>query len=336
MSVSFQVFRGSEDGSIVPDTTTRTLQPTEVYIETTHSGLCGTDEHYLKTGMALGHEGIGIVRQIGSSVTDVKVGARVGYGYIHRVCGICKQCLNGRDQFCEGGVRHYGSHDHDIGTFGEGVVWDASCVVPIPDGYDSADAAPLMCAGVTVWTSLSEHVRSTDRVGIMGIGGLGHLAIKLAAAMGCQVVVLSSTEAKREEALSFGASEYYVWKAGQEIPNFKQVDHLLLCGSANVDYPSLLQISILPLMAYNGTIFPLTVDHSNAPIPLLSLNNHGIRIQGVFVGSRASARSLVEFAAEKKITPTLMKFPLDKGGIEDAMEVLRTGKMRYRGVLVRQ
>jgi len=124
-----------------------------------------------------------------------------------------------------------------LGSFSEGVVWDAGCVIPIPDGYDSADAAPLMCAGATVWTVLSEYgVRSTDRVGIMGIGGLGHLAIKLAAAMGCHVVVFSSSEAKREEAFSFGASEYHVFKAGQELTDFKPVNHLLLCGSANVDY----------------------------------------------------------------------------------------------------
>jgi D-arabinose 1-dehydrogenase-like Zn-dependent alcohol dehydrogenase len=144
----------------------------------------------------------------------------------------------GWDQYCEN-KREYGSHDHDLGSFSEGVVWDAGCVVPIPDGYDSADAAPLMCAGGTVWTVLSEYgVRSTDRVGIMGIGGLGHLAIKLAAAMGCHVVVFSSSEAKREEAFSFGASEYHVFKAGQELTDFKPVNHLLLCGSANVDYPS--------------------------------------------------------------------------------------------------
>jgi len=112
-------------------------------------------------------------------------------------------------------------------------------VVTIPDGYDSADAAPLMCAGATVWTCLTEYgVRPTDRVGVMGIGGLGHLAIKLASAMGCHVVVFSSSEAKREEAFSFGASEYHVFRSGQELKDCKPVNHLLLCGSANVDYSS--------------------------------------------------------------------------------------------------
>lgn len=144
----------------------------------------------------------------------------------------------GWDQYCEN-KKEYGTHDHDLGSFSQGVVWDAGCVVPIPDGYDSADAAPLMCAGATVWTVLSEYgVRPTDRVGVMGIGGLGHLAIKLASAMGCHVVVFSSSEAKREEAFSFGASEYHVFRAGEELKDCKPVNHLLLCGSANVDYSS--------------------------------------------------------------------------------------------------
>ncbi|KAJ5084900.1 hypothetical protein NUU61_009479 [Penicillium alfredii] len=330
MSVTFEVFRGSKEGKIVSDKTTRTIEHNEVYIQTTHSGLCGTDEHFLHSGQVLGHEGVGVVRKIGAGVTNVKEGDRVGFGYTHYVCGNCDKCLTGWDQYCEN-KKEYGSHDHDIGSFGEGVVWDAGCVVPIPDGYDSADAAPLMCAGATVWTVLREYgVRPTDRVGIMGIGGLGHLAIKLAAAMGCHVVVFSSSEAKREEAFDFGASEYHVFRPGQDQIGFKPVKHLLLCGSASVDYSSL-----IPLMDIHGSIYPLTVDLTPSPVPLLSVNQKGVRIQGSLVASRNSLRSLVQFAAEKRIVPTTMTFPLDKSGVELAMETLRLGKMRYRGVLVR-
>ena len=95
MSVSFRVYRGSKEGKVVEDTTTRTLQPSEVYIETTHSGLCGTDEHFLKSGQVLGHEGVGVIRQVGSDVKNVKVGDRVGFGYTHYVCGTCDKCLVG-------------------------------------------------------------------------------------------------------------------------------------------------------------------------------------------------------------------------------------------------
>lgn len=143
-------------------------------------------------------------------------------------------------------------------------------MVPIPEGYESADAAPLMCAGATVWTCLTEYgVRPTDRVGVMGIGGLGHLAIKLASAMGCHVVVFSSSEAKREEAFSFGASEYHVFRAGQELKDCKPVNHLLLCGSANVDYSSYVTASMSIMLGSLTNFFPQS--HSFDGYPWINL-----------------------------------------------------------------
>lgn len=120
-----------------------------------------------------------------------------------------------------------------MGTISSGVIWSANTVFPIPDGYDSCDAAPLLCAGSTVFTCLTgSNVKSTDRVGIMGIGGLGHLAIKLSAAMGHEVVVLSTSESKRQEALEYGATEFHVYDSEKPAPaGFKPLNHLLLCGS---------------------------------------------------------------------------------------------------------
>lgn len=96
MSVKFDVFRGTQDGKIVSDTVSRTLKNHEVFIKTTHSGLCGTDEHYAKAGLVLGHEGVGIVQQVGSGVKQVKVGDRVGFGYTHKICGICDNCTTSK------------------------------------------------------------------------------------------------------------------------------------------------------------------------------------------------------------------------------------------------
>ncbi|KAI9933616.1 hypothetical protein ASPWEDRAFT_185755 [Aspergillus wentii DTO 134E9] len=332
MSVTFNVFRGSPEGKIVTDQTTYTLGPNEVFIETTHSGLCGTDEHYLKTGQVLGHEGVGIVKALGSNVTSVKVGDRVGFGYTHSICAACDNCATGWDQYCRK-RKQYGFHDFDNGTFGDGAVWDANCVYPIPDGYDSVHAAPLMCAGATVWTVLTRFgIRPDDRVGIMGVGGLGHVAIKLASAMGCHVVVLSSSESKGQEAMEFGASEYHVFRSGGEPPkDFKPVKHLLLCGSGGMDYQFL-----LPLMDSPSTIYPLTATFEPAPIPTLQLDFQGVCIQGSLVASRHGIRTLLEFAARKNIIPNVMTFPFTADGIGQAMETLRVGKMRYRGVLVRE
>ncbi|KAK1148030.1 hypothetical protein N8T08_010663 [Aspergillus melleus] len=332
MSVTYEVFRGSEEGKIVPDKVTSTLGHNDVFIETTHSGLCGTDEHYLKTNQVLGHEGIGIIKAVGPGVNTFKVGDRVGYGYIHKICATCDNCATGWDQHCRD-VQQYGFHDFDNGSFSYGTVWDANCVFPIPESLSSVDAAPLMCAGATVWTVLTEYgMRSTERIGIMGIGGLGHIAIKLAAAMGYNVVVLSSSESKRQEAFEYGATEYHVWRSGEEAPkDFKPLKHLILCGSAAIDYPSL-----VPLMDTRGSIYPLTVAFEPAQVPMLALVLKGVRIQGSLVASRESIRTLLEFAARKNVLPTIMTFPFTTAGIEDAMRTLREGKMRYRGVLVRE
>ena len=144
------------------------------------------------------------------------------------------------DQFCHN-VKQYGMNDFDNGSFSYGAVWDANCVFTIPDGLESVHAAPLMCAGATVWTTLTRFgMRPADRVGIMGVGGLGHIAIKLAAALGYYVIVLSTSEAKRQEAMEFGASEYHVFRSGGGPPEgFKTIKHLLLCASGDVDYSSL-------------------------------------------------------------------------------------------------
>ncbi|KAF5023625.1 hypothetical protein F66182_4327 [Fusarium sp. NRRL 66182] len=330
--VSLKVFRGTPEGKIVSDTVERQLQNHEVYIETTHSGVCGTDKLYLPSGFVLGHEGIGIVKAVGSAVNNAKVGDRVGFGYTHEICGTCDSCCTDRDQYCRE-RKLYGFADTDNGSFSYGAVWDSKTIIRIPESYDSADAAPMMCAGSTVWTVLTRYgLRSDDRVGVMGIGGLGHLAIKIAAAMGTHVVVFSSSESKRQEAMDYGASEFHVFKSGDEAPkDFTPVKHLLLCGSSNVDYSSL-----VPLVDIDGSIYPLTASLEASPIPLTELSLKGIRVQGSLVGSRDSLRKLLEFAARKNIKPTIMKYPMTEQGIEAAMHDLKEGKVRYRAVLVKE
>ncbi|PWY87498.1 alcohol dehydrogenase [Aspergillus heteromorphus CBS 117.55] len=331
MSVTFQVFRGSAEGKIVADKVTRTLEHNEVFVETLVSGMCGTDVHYLKAGLVLGHEGVGIVKAAGPSVTTVKVGDRVGFGYTHAICGHCDNCTNGWDQYCRT-VKLYGSSDFDNGTFSSGAVWDANSVYIIPEGYESVYAAPLVCAGATVWSVLTKFgIQSTDRVAVLGIGGLGHLAIKLASALGYHVVALSSSEAKRQEAKEYGASEYHVFRSGQAPKDMEPIKHLILTGSADIDYSTL-----IPMMDTLSSIYPLTVTSEPSNITTLSLVTKGIRIQGSMVGSRPVIRSLLDFAAKKDIRPTIETFPLTAEGIETAMQKLRDGKMRYRGVLVKE
>lgn len=326
--VSFTVYRGSKSGKIVKDTTTRTLGSKDAFVRLAHSGVCGTDEHFLHSGCVLGHEGVGIVEDIGSDVKSLQRGDRVGFGYIHKVCGQCDYCLDQKEQFCEN-AQKFGVYDLDEGSFGSHVVWEADMLVKIPDEIELKYAAPLMCAGATTWTALTMYgLQPGDRVGIQGIGGLGHLAIQFAAKLGCEVVVLSSSESKRQEAMQLGATEFHVMKGDLQLPYSKRINHLLICGSGNPDYSKL-----LPLMAADGVIYPLTVSNAATPIHLHDLVTKGIRIQGSCVSSRPSMRKMLRFAAQHHIKPILMEWPMNEQGIEDAMETLRSGKMRYRAVL---
>jgi len=329
MIVSFRVHRGSKNGAIVADITKRELGRHEAFVQITHSGVCGTDEHYRHAGMVLGHEGAGIVRAVGTDVTAVTVGDRVGFGYIHKICGQCENCLTGMDVYCLNKLE-FGSHDHDLGSFSSHVVWDAEALYKIPDGLDNAHAAPLMCGGATVWGALALYgVRPTDRVGIVGIGGLGHLAIQFAAKMGCEVLVFSSTESKREEALKLGAKEYHVLTADSPLDRIRKVNHLLLCGSAQPDFSR-----VLSLTAAGGKIYALTISFDASSVPMLPLLVNGISIQGSAGAPRAQIRKMLDFAVFHGIKPTIMTWPLNTQGVEDAMRTLREGKMRYRGVLV--
>ncbi|KAJ7646915.1 chaperonin 10-like protein [Roridomyces roridus] len=179
MSVEFTVYKGSASEGIVQATT----------------------NHPLPKGNQVLPRGRRHREQIGESVTDLKVGDVVGWGYIHDVCGKCEECLHGDDQYCRN-KEQYGDSNHHQGSFGSRAIWNADWLYKVPAGLKPEHAAPLMCGGATVFGVIETYnIRPTDRVGVVGIGGLGHLAIQFLAKMGATVVVFSSTESKREEAL---------------------------------------------------------------------------------------------------------------------------------------
>jgi D-arabinose 1-dehydrogenase-like Zn-dependent alcohol dehydrogenase len=146
------------------------------------------------------------------------------------------ECLLGIDAYCLNS-NQFGSANHDQGCFGTGVAWDVSALHKIPDEIASEYAGPLMCGGATVWGPLYQHgIKAGDRVGIVGIGGLGHMAIQFASKMGMDVVVFSSTEDKKEEALKFGANEFVATKGLTTFEGVKPIDFLLITTSAQPDY----------------------------------------------------------------------------------------------------
>ncbi|KAJ7077259.1 putative NADP-dependent alcohol dehydrogenase C 2 [Mycena belliarum] len=331
MGFEATVFKGSANGEIV-EATTRCSAPTgnQVLVRITHSGICGTDEHFVHADMVLGHEGVGTVAALGASVRGFKFGDVVGWGYTHRTCGACEQCLLGQDQYCPN-RELFGSHNLHQGSFGSHAIWDASFLFKIPDGLAPEHAAPLMCGGATVFNVIdSYNIRPADRVGVVGIGGLGHLAIQFLAKMGASVVVFSGTESKRAEALGLGATEFH---ATQGVKRFSmaKLDHLLVTASALPDWKPFLRV-----MKPTGTIYPLTVSSGDLAIPFMPIVGLGLTLQGASVASRAVQRRMLDFAARNNIKPIIERFPLTKRGVEQGMSRLRDGKMRYRGVLVAQ
>jgi D-arabinose 1-dehydrogenase-like Zn-dependent alcohol dehydrogenase len=247
MSIDFTVYKGSPSG-IVKSTSHRELGQNEVIVRITHAGVCGTDEHYVTSEMGLGHEGVGVVEKIAPGVTSVKVGDRVGFGWVHYYCGICEQCVSGTlpcdmiltgegmDQYCVN-RKQFGYHDRDEGSFGSHIVWDADALFILPTEMDSKYAGPLMCGGATVWGALSQYrVKPTDRVGVIGIGGLGHMAIQFASKMGCEVIAFSGTESKKAEALAFGAMEFVATKGLKDLNLLRKLNHLLITTSEQPDY----------------------------------------------------------------------------------------------------
>ncbi|KAJ5412753.1 hypothetical protein N7465_005058 [Penicillium sp. CMV-2018d] len=329
MPIKFTVYRGSKDGIKQAETEREDLKRDDVLVRTTHSGVCGTDVHYQSVDMSLGHEGTGVVEATGPDAKFLKKGDRVGWGYEHDCCGFCKQCLTGWETLCSE-RKMYGAADLDQGSFGTHAVWREAFLFKVPDNMSNEDAGPLMCGGSTVFNALHvAQVRPTARVGIVGVGGLGHMAIQFAAKMGCQVVVFSGTDSKKEEATKLGAGEFYATKGVKELKIKAPLDHLIVTTSSQPDWPMYLNV-----MAPGGVISPLSVDSNDLQIPYMPLLVNGLRIQGGIVGSRQVHRDMLEFASFHNIKPIKMTFPLTLDGVKESLKTLEEGKMRYRGVLV--
>lgn len=233
MSSSNTLYRGTEDGIKQSTVELPALKPKEILVRITHSGLCGTDLAFLPFGLALGHEGIGIVEAVGSAVTQFKVGERAGGGYHRNSCGHCKYCLSGQDIWCyERTV--FGEGDYNNGTIGKYFIGVETYLHKIPEGLASEHAAPLQCAGATTYNALVSVVKPGDRVGIIGIGGLGHLAVQFARKLGTEVVVFSTSRDKEEEARKLGASEFYLLSETEKV--VRPVDTLVVAGNRYPDW----------------------------------------------------------------------------------------------------
>lgn len=240
MDRSFTMFTGSPDGQIVQATLTTSLGPNDVVVRHILSGVCSTDLHLANHSNALGHEGVGVIEEMGEHAhlnTDLKLGDRVGLGWMQSYCGRCRSCATGMDSLCENG-KELMAPNNKTGSWGFGAVWDATALRKIPDEIESKHAGPLMCAGATVWGAMQRgQIMSHHRVGVLGVGGLGHLAVQFLAKSGCEVVVISSGEKKKEEAFELGATEFHTTSSIKDSPqSLEPLTHLMVTTGAQPVY----------------------------------------------------------------------------------------------------
>jgi uncharacterized zinc-type alcohol dehydrogenase-like protein len=309
------------------------LAASEVEINITHCGICHSDLHLIDNDWGMssyplvpGHEIIGAVSALGTNVTTFKIGQRVGVGWQRGACLACDYCVRGEENLC---LRAVPTCVGGYGGFATRIRVDSHFVFPIPDALDSATAAPLLCGGVTVFTPLRVFgVTPVMRVGVIGIGGLGHLALQFAKAFGCEVTAFSSTPAKEQEARQFGAQHFVVSSDAQAMAKSAlSLDFLFATTSVRMDWNALFNL-LRPkgkLCVLGGAPVPITI----SPFPLVL----GQRtICGSPVGGRASMTEMLDFAVRHGIQAKVEVLPLAE--VNAAIARVATNQARYRMVLV--
>ena len=307
------------------------LGPDEVEISITHCGLCYSDIGFLDNhyGMSVypmvaGHEIVGTITEVGKNVKSLNSGQRVGVGFQSNSCGECEHCRSGHENVCA-------SPEMTIlgryGGFADSIHLNKNFAIPIPEVLQSADVAPLFCGGITVYSPLSQFTRPTMNVGIIGIGGLGHLALQFAHAFDCEVTALSGKVKKEKEAREFGADHFIdTGNAEQMEQAGGSFDILLNSTSGNPQFDGL-----LTLLRPKGTIINVGIGTENIsfnPWSML-LGEKGMRSSAV--GTPLQIGKMLEFVALKNIKSQNEIMPMNQ--INDAIKRVKNGKAKYRIVL---
>ncbi|MFF2030382.1 NAD(P)-dependent alcohol dehydrogenase [Arthrobacter sp. NPDC058192] len=331
----------SATGDLVPTTIERRdVGPHDVLIEIKYAGICHSDIHTVRGDwgpqsypLVPGHEIAGIVTEIGSAVTKHAVGDRVGVGCMVNSCGECTNCQTGDEQYCQKGMTGtYGAVDRD-GTVTQGgysthVVVTEDFVVTIPEGIELDVAAPLLCAGITTYSPLRRWGAGPGKkVAVVGLGGLGHMAVKLASAMGADVTVLSQSLKKQEDGLRLGANNYY---ATSDPGTFEQLagsfDLIINTVSASIDISSYLQ-----LLSLDGALVNVGAPAEPLPVNAFALIGGRRSFAGSMIGGIPETQEMLNFCAEHGLGAEIEVIPAHK--INDAYERVLASDVRYRFVI---
>ncbi|WP_193614489.1 alcohol dehydrogenase catalytic domain-containing protein [Nocardioides lijunqiniae] len=318
----------------------RDVGANDVLIDIQYAGICHSDIHTVNGDwgpqpfpVVPGHEIVGVVSEVGSDVTRHQVGDRVGVGCMVNSCGECVNCRNGDEQYCvDGMVGTYAVTDRD-GTTTQGgysthVVVDADYVLSVPDGLDPAAAAPLLCAGITTYAPLRHwNAGPGKKVAVVGLGGLGHMAVKIAHALGAEVTVLSQSLKKQEDGLRLGADDYF---ATSDPDTFEQLagrfDLIVNTVSASIDISA-----YLGLLAVDGTLVNVGAPADPLPVQAMSLISGRRSFAGSMIGGIALTQEMLDFCAEHGLGAEVEVIAADQ--VNEAYERVLASDVRYRFVI---
>lgn len=308
------------------------IREEEVDIKVAYCGICHSDLSMIHNDwgrsqypLVPGHEIVGEVVRTGPAVKNIKVGDKVGLGWYSSSCMSCQQCMEGAHHLCPGSESTIvGRH----GGFADYVRAHWSWAIPLPDEIDMSKAGPLLCGGITVFNPIVlSNVKPTDSVGVIGIGGLGHLAIKFLKHWGCEVIAFSSNPDKKEDILKMGASKVVNSRSKDELKKISgKLNFILNTTNVTLDWNAYLT-ALAPKGRFHnvgGVLEPMA-------IPAFSLIGGEKSVGGSPLGSPALNRTMLDFCVRHNIYPTVEEFPLEE--VNTAIKHLEEGKARFRIVL---
>lgn len=307
------------------------LGPHACLIRVFACGICHSDLHMIDNDWTMsnyplvpGHEAVGEIVELGSQVRHLEVGDRVGVGWQRSACLTCSECLRGAENLCED---NKGVISDGYGGFADYLVVDSRFAFRIPSGIETSLAGPLMCGGITVFSGLVHAgMTSGKNIGVIGVGGLGHMAVQFANKMGNHVTAFTTSEDKAEFAARLGAHEALVCR-GDELPQPKRkLDILLNTAPADLDWQG-----YLDMLAPDGVMSFVGVPEAKIELPIFKLLAKRLRVMGSPIGGRAEIHKMLEVADTFGIEPLVETFALSE--VNEAIARVRNNTVRYRAVV---
>ncbi len=319
----------------------RELGPNDVLIDIHFCGICHSDLHQVRNEwgnsmypMVPGHEIVGKVSQVGSQVTKFKIGDLAGVGCFVNSCGSCDSCKENLEQFCEiKSVSTYNDVELDLktptyGGYSDKIVTQEKFVLKIPTNLDLARVAPLLCAGITTYSPLKTYgLKSGDKIGVLGLGGLGHMAVKIAVAMGAEVTVLSTSPSKEQDAKKLGAHHFQNTKDADSLSKMANHFHFIIdTVSAKHDYNMYLN-----LLKRDGTMIVVGASPDPSLVSGFALLLKRKRLVGSLVGGIAETQEMLDFCGEHNIMSDIELITMQE--VDKSYERLLKSDVKYRFVI---